>query len=36
LELLHKHLGLLQPAPDDSGKDVPTFILPPGTQVKVK
>jgi hypothetical protein len=29
-------LGLLEPEPDDSGKDVPTFIFPPGTRIKIE
>jgi phage terminase small subunit len=36
LEALCRHLGLLEPAPDDSGKDVPTFIFPPGTRIKIE
>jgi hypothetical protein len=34
LEVLCKHLGLLIAKPDDAGKDVTTFILPPATRVK--
>jgi phage terminase small subunit len=35
LETLCKHLGRLTPAPDDSGREVPTFIFPPGTRIKI-
>ena len=36
LTLLAKHFGLDKPEPDDSGKDVPTFIFPPGTRIKIE
>jgi hypothetical protein len=28
--MLCKHLGLLYPVPDESGRDVPTFVFPGG------
>jgi len=36
LEVLCRHLGLLEPKADDSGKDVPTFIFPPGASIKIE
>jgi len=36
LEILCKRLGLLTPAPDESGKEVPTFIFPPGTEISIR
>jgi hypothetical protein len=36
LEILCKHLGLFTPEPDESGKDVPTFVFPPGTEINIR
>jgi hypothetical protein len=36
LAQLAKRFGLDKPEPDDSGKDVPTFIFPPGTEISIR
>jgi hypothetical protein len=35
LELLFKHLGLMEPE-DRHGEEVPTFIFPPGTRIAIE
>jgi hypothetical protein len=36
LELLCRRLGLLEPEPDESGRDVPTFVFPEGTRIRIE
>jgi phage terminase small subunit len=36
IELDYKSYGLMTPEPDDSGKDVPTFIFLEGTRIKIE
>jgi phage terminase small subunit len=36
LELLHKHLGLLEPEGDDDRPTVPVYLLPAGARVETK
>jgi hypothetical protein len=36
IELDYKSFGLMEPEPDDAGRDVPTFVFPEGTRIRIE
>jgi hypothetical protein len=32
----YKSFGSMEPEPDDSGRDVPTFVFPEGTRIRIE
>ena len=36
IELDYKSFGLVEPEPDDAGQDVPTFVFPEGTRIRIE
>jgi hypothetical protein len=36
IELDYKSFGLMEPEPDTTGRDVPTFVFPEGTRIRIE
>jgi hypothetical protein len=36
IELVYKSFGLVEPEPDDAGRDVPTLVFPEGTRIRIE